>query len=238
MLCNIQHYFIGHLTIWTSYSAGDYQKDAFKKLNELFIRIPIILIVGGSGLYGKVIFSGINNPSFISTNISNNLHTKITLQKELKKKYHIYFDRNNYHRFLCSLKFITINHSFHIFKIGLILPRKILFDKINQRVEFMIKYGFLEEAQECYAYKNLNALQTIGYIDIFNYFNGKISFDKIIEEIKKNTRHYAKRQITWYKKERKFKWFSSFKENEIIKYVKKKINYIKTKCLKFSWYYH
>lgn len=237
MLGNIQHYFIGHLSIWNSYSAGDYQKDALKKLNELFIRLPIVLIVGGSGLYGKVITSGIDYLPFISKEVSRDLHIKnIPLPLEL-----IYLNRNNNHRFLRSLeiiiysnryfssfhKKITINYSFHILKIGLNLPRFILYDKINQRVKFMIKYGLLEEAQECYPFRYLNALQTIGYIEIFNYFDGQICFDKAIEKIKKNTRRYAKRQLTWYKKEKKLLWFFSCKENEIIAYVKKNITNIK-----------
>lgn len=226
MLGNIQHFFIGHLTVWASYSAGDYQKDAFKKLNELFPRLPIILMVGGSGLYGKVIISGINYISFFSKKISNNFYIKILLQEE-KKINHIYFERKNYHRFISEI--ITMNYFISILKIGLNLPRKNLFFKINKRVEFMIKNGFLEEAQEYYHYKNLNALQTIGYIDIFNYFDGKISFNKTIKEIKKNTRRYAKRQITWYKKERKLKWFFSLQENVIIENIKKKINFIKDK---------
>lgn len=243
MLKNVQHHFIGNLTIWNCYSAGDYQKDAFKKLNELFTRLPIVLMVGGSGLYGKVITSGINYLPFLTKEVSRDLHIKsipFSLQEKLNN---IYFYRNNYHRFFRSLeiiiysnryfssfhKKITINHSFHILKIGLNLPKNILYDKINQRVESMIKCGLLEEAQECYPYRHLNALQTIGYIEVFNYFYGKICFEKAIEEIKKNTRRYAKRQFTWYKKEKKIQWFFSCKKNEIIENIKEKISYIKEK---------
>lgn len=93
----------------------------------------------------------------------------------------------------------------------------------------MIQCGFLEEAQESYSSRDLNALQTIGYKDIFYYFDGKISFEKALEEIKKNTRRYAKRQLTWYKKEKKLHWFIAYKENEIIKNVKKKLAYISYK---------
>lgn len=252
MLDNIQHHFIGHLNVWNSYSAGDYQKDALKKLNELFTRLPIVLMVGGSGLYGKVITDGMDYLPFISKEVSIDLHMQlqknglITLQEELKKKDTIYFktvDRNNYHRILRSLEVLrssnrsfssfhkktTINHSFQILKICLNLPRKVLYDSITQRVESMIKCGFLEEAQQCYPYRHLNALQTIGYKDIFNYFDGKISFDKAIEEIKKNTRRYAKRQLTWYKKEKKLQWFIAYHENEIVEYVKKKLASINDK---------
>ncbi len=91
----------------------------------------------------------------------------------------------------------------------------------------MIKIGFLEEAQECYYFRHLNALQTIAYKEIFNYFDGIISFEKAIEEIKKNTRRYSKRQITWYKKAKKLQWFFSYKENEIIENVKSKLSSIK-----------
>lgn len=240
MLDNIQHNFIGDLRIWNTYSAGDYQKDAFKKLNELFTRLPIILMVGGSGLYGKIIISGIDYLPFISKEVSRDFHIKITLQEELKKKNTIYFDSNNYYRFLRSSeiiidsnrsfssfhKMITTDHSFNISKIGLNLHREILNDKINQRVALIIKCGFLEEAQESYSSRSLNALLTIGYKDIFNYFDGKISFERAIEEIKKNTRRYAKRQFTWYKKEKKLQWFIAYKENEIIINVKKKLTSI------------
>ncbi|AGC66852.1 tRNA delta(2)-isopentenylpyrophosphate transferase [Candidatus Uzinura diaspidicola str. ASNER] len=212
ILDNIQHHFIGHLTIWSRYSVGDYQKDAFKKLNELFTRLPIVLIVGGSGLYGKVITSGIDYLPFISKEESRDLHIKISFQEDLKKKF---FEPSNYHRFLRSLEVlkysnryfssyhnITKNHYFYLMKIGLNFSRDDLYDRINHRIESMLKFGFLEEAQECYYYRNLNALQTIAYNDIFNYFDGKISIEKAIEEIKKNTRRYAKRQVTWYKKKK------------------------------------
>lgn len=238
-LDNIQHYFIGHLTIWNGYCAGDYQKDAFKKLNELFTRLPIVLMVGGSGLYGKVITSGIDYFPFITKENSRDLQIKNSFNEEKKNK----FEPNNYHRFLRSLeirkysnryfssyhKNITINHYFFLMKIGLNLSRDVLYDRINNRISSMMKFGFLEEAQECYYYRHLNALQTIAYNDIFNYFDGEISFEKAIEEIKKNTRRYAKRQITWHKKEKKVQWFSSYKEDEILENVKKKLAYIKYK---------
>lgn len=233
ILDKIQHYFIGHLTIWKRYSVGDYQKDALKKLNELFTRLPIVLMVGGSGLYGKVVSSGINYLPFISKENSRDLYRKNSFQEELKKN----VEPNNYHRFLRSLevkicsnrafssyhKKITINHYFYLMKIGLNLSKCVLYDRINHRIKSMMKFGFLEEAQECYYYRHLNALQTIAYQDIFNYFDGKISFEKAIDKIKKNTRRYAKRQLTWYKKEKKVQWFFSYKENEIIENVKKKL---------------
>lgn len=243
MLDNILHNFIGHLRIWNTISAGDYQKDAFKKLNELFTRLPIILMVGGSGLYGKIIISGIDYLPLISKEISRDFHIKKTLQEELKKKEPIYFDSNNYYRFLRSWemltfsnlsfsffhKKITIDHYFNISQIGLNLPRDILYEKINKRVESMIKCGFLEESQECYSSRYLNALQTIGYKDFLNYFDGKISFEKAREGIKKNTRRYAKRQRIWYKKEKKLQWFFAYKNNEILKNVKNKLNSISYK---------
>jgi len=231
MLDNIQHNFIGHLTLWKSYSIGDYQKDAFKKLNELFTRLPIVLMVGGSGLYGKVITNGINYLPFITKEVSRDFPLKITLQEELKKKYHRFLREKEILRYsnrsISSFhQLITIDHYFHIFQFGLNFPRDILYDCINKRVESIMKCGFLEEAQECYSFRYLNPLQTIGYKDIFNFFDGKISFEKTIEEIKKNTRHYAKRQLTWYKKEKKLQWFIAYLANEIIQNVKKKIDYI------------
>ena len=237
MLANIPHHFIGNLTIWKHYSAGDYQKDALKKLNELFTRLPIVLMVGGSGLYGKVITNGIDYLPFIAKEISKDLFIKNPLQKELKKKY---VELNRFLRSLRVLiysnrsfssyhKKITKSYYFHIMKIGLNLSRDILYNRLNKRIVSMIKFGFLEEAQECYYFRHLNALQTIAYSDIFNYFDGKISFEKAIEEIKKNTKRYAKRQLTWYKKEKKLQWFFSYKENEIIENVKKKLVSIKDK---------
>lgn len=240
ILENIQHHFIGNLTIWYSYSAGDYQKDALKKLNELFTRLPIILMVGGSGLYAKVISSGIDYLPFIAKEISKDLFIKKKWKEELKKKY---VELNNYHRFLRSLGVIrysnrsfssyhkktTKSYNYSIMKVGLNISRDILFKRLNQRIVSMMKFGFLEEAQECYYFRHLNALQTIAYSDIFNYFDGKISFEKAIEEIKKNTKRYAKRQLTWYKKENKMQWFFSYKKNELIEYVKKKLASIKDK---------
>lgn len=237
MLYQIQHNFIGHLSIWNSISAGYYQKDTFKILNELFTRLPIILMVGGSGLYGKIIIKGIDYLPFITKEVSRDFHIKITRKEELKKKDTIFFESKNFHRFLRSLDIlsysnrsfssfhqkITIDLSFKIYQIVLNLHRDILYDKINKRVDNMIKCGFLEEVQECYSLRYLNALKTIGYKDFFNFFDGKISFEKAIEGVKKNTRNYAKRQLTWYKKEKKLQWFIAYKENDIIKYVKKKL---------------
>jgi len=239
MLYNIQHHFIGNLTIWNLYSAGDYQKDAFKKLNELFTRLPIVLMVGGSGLYGKVLTFGIDYLPFISKEISRYLHMINLFQYEITKGI-VY---NNYHSFFRSLEVlsssnrsfssyhnkITISTYFYIVKIGLNLSRDDLYERINKHIEYMIKFGFLEEAQECYYYRHLNALQTIAYNDIFNYFDGKISFEKAIDKIKINTRRYSKRQLTWYKKEKKMQWVFSYKEPEIIENVKKKLAYIKDK---------
>lgn len=240
MITSIQHYFIGYLSIWNTYSAGNYQKDVFKKLNELFTRLPIVFIVGGSGLYGKVIISGIDYLPFFSKEISKNLHIKMILQEELKKIDPILYEKNNYYRFFRLIeiirysnrsfssfhKKITIYHHFHFFHLGLNVPKYVLYDSINNRVESMMKYGFIEEAQECYPYWFLNALKTIGYKDIINFFDSKISFKKVMKEIKKNTKRYAKRQRTWYKKEKILQWFITYNENELIKSMKKKIAYI------------
>lgn len=240
MLVNIQHYFTGHLCIWTTYSIGDYQKDVFKKVHELFIRLPIVFMVGGSGLYGKVIINGIDYLPFIYKEISRDLRIKMILQEELKKINIILFENNNYNRLFRSLEIIKysnrsfssfhkktiIYYYFHLFHIGLYVPKYILYDSINKRVELMIKCGFMEEAQECYSYSYLNALKTIGYKEIIHFFDGKITFEKVIEEIKKNTKRYAKRQRTWYRKEKELQWFIACNENEIIQNVKKKIAYI------------
>lgn len=243
----VTHHFIGHMQLKELYSAGDFEKDAIKKINDIFKKKDILIMVGGSTLYEKAVIEGLNEFPKIPLNIINNLNIYlknkgiIFLQKLLKYKDPIYYnniDIFNPNRLIRALSIIEFTgktfSSFHkknikkrnflCIRIGLKINRDEIYERINKRTDLMIKKGFLEEAYKYYNYRFFNSLKTIGYKEIFNFFDGKKSLLESIEEIKKNTRHYAKRQITWYKRESKIFWFHPENKKIILEFLKKKIS--------------
>lgn len=204
-------------------------------------------MVGGSGLYEKSVINGLSNFPKISQNIKENWISIFRekglffLQKKLKQKDLTYYnnvDINNPHRLIRALTIIeftgkpfssflkknSISQNFRLIRIGLLLSRENIYQRINYRVDKMIKMGLLEEAKKLYPYRHLNALQTVGYRELFQYFDGNSTFLDSIEEIKKNTRRYAKRQLTWYKKDTNINWFFPKNWNSILEFIQKKLN--------------
>ena len=239
----VPHHFIGNKSIHTPYSAGDFEKESLSVLNTLFEKHNLIVVVGGTGLYIKALTDGLDTFPAVSDALRedlNVLHKTKGLEillDELKEKDPEYFevvDRKNPRRVIRALEIIRTTGSkfssmrqglpakrpFSAIKLGLTEERATLYDKINRRVDQMILQGLIEEAKTLLPYRKLSALQTVGYSEIFSYLEGEISKDEAIELIKKNTRNYAKRQLTWFKKDKGFEWFTPNQLTPIIHYVK------------------
>ncbi len=231
-LREIKHYFIGNLSIQNNYNAGEFESDAIKLIKKLFLKNDYVLLVGGSGLFIHAICNGFDDFPTVNSSTRNKLNISfirkglVAIQKELKKIDPNYFnivDINNPQRIIRALE---VYHSsgkpysyflskkekkrdFLIKKICLNIPRDLLYYKINQRVDQMIKKGLIKEAKSLYRYRKLNALQTVGYKELFSHFDGKITLNEAVEKIKINTRRYSKRQITWFKKDNDMAWINS-----------------------------
>lgn len=244
-LKTVKHHFIQNKSIFDTYNVGQYEKEALKKLQSIYKNKNIAVMVGGSGLYANAVLNGLDyfpdvSPT-IRENLNNTLKTKGIkfLQNKLKELDLISYQKisiDNPHRIIRALEIcIGTNTPYSTFKnkpkekrnfipikIGLTANRETIYQRINQRVDIMIEEGLIEEAKKLHLYKELNALQTVGYKELFLFFEHKLSLKEAIEEIKKNTRRFAKRQITWNKKDTDIIWFNyQTKPNDIIKEIEK-----------------
>ena len=241
------HHFIQHISIEEEYSVGDFERDALKKTEELFKKHQILVLVGGSGLYSKSLTEGLDDFPEVAPYIRKELNRELkeqgleTLQKRLKKLDPVQFskiDIQNPHRVIRALEICVgtgkpyssfLNkkkrtRDFKVISIGLTAPRPEIYNRINTRVELMLKAGLIEEVKSLQQQKSLNALNTVGYKELFSYLEGTVSLDEAVEEIKKNTRRFAKRQLTWFKKDEKVTWFD-FKTpaEEILEFITSQI---------------
>ncbi|WP_088322694.1 tRNA (adenosine(37)-N6)-dimethylallyltransferase MiaA [Polaribacter tangerinus] len=229
-LAAAKHYFIQNKSIFDSYNVGEFERDALAKITELHKNNTNLIMVGGSGLYVDAVLKGLDYFPEISPKIRDVLTQELqehgieVLQKKLKKldiESYQTIELQNPHRVMRALE-ICIGtgkpysvfknkpkkpRNFNSIKIGLLAEREIIYNRINERVDIMIQNGLIEEAKKLYQYKNLNALQTVGYKELFMYFEGNYTLDFAISEIKKNTRRFAKRQLTWFKKDSETLWF-------------------------------
>ena len=246
-LSEAQHHFIQNISIQDNYSVGQFEKEAIDKLKKLFLEHNIVVMVGGSGLYVDAILKGLDNFPEVDKQIRKDLKFKlenegiIPLQEQLKElDADIYqnIDIENHQRVIRALEvsigtgkpyssFLTDKTKLRNFipiKIGLTANREIIYDRINQRVDQMLNNGLLEEAKKLQQHKELNALQTVGYKELFEYFDGNCELDFAISEIKKNPRRFAKRQLTWYRKDNDIQWFD-YKDDKqrIFDYINQKI---------------
>lgn len=222
-LSTIPHYFIQHKSILELYSVGDFERDAIAIIEKLFQNNEVIVMVGGSGLYIDAVAKGLDNFPEVNPEIRINLNDKlekegiIALQEELKLTDPTYYkkvDSQNPHRLIRALEICIgtgkpyssfldkkkLKRPFEIITVGVEADRELIYDKINQRVDVMMNEGLLEEVKTLLPYKHLNALQTVGYKELFMYFEDKCTLEFAISEIKKNTRRFAKRQLTWFRK--------------------------------------
>jgi len=242
-----QH-FIQHKSITQSYSVGDFEKDALQLLQTLFKKKDVAILVGGSGLYVDAVTKGLNKFPKIEPEIRTRLNKDLQehgiqgLQEQLKKLDPVYYDQvdlENPHRLIRALEVCIgsgkpyssfINREkpkrpFDICTIGITADRTILYDRINERVDLMMKEGLLKEAKSVYQHKDLNALQTVGYKELFKYFDGEWELDFALSEIKKNTRRFAKRQLTWFRKNENTLWVDLQEDvSKIIQKIEHKIN--------------
>ncbi len=247
------HHFIQNKSIFENFTVGDFEKEAIAKLDELFLKNNIQIMVGGSGLYMDAIIKGFDDFPDIDNSIREKINTDFKqlgidyLQNKLKE-----LDSDCYQQLKLEnpqtlqnpqrmKRFVEVclgtgkpyssflnqkknQRSFTPIMIGLEAEREIIYDRINQRVDSMIKEGLIKEAEGLFPNKELNALQTVGYRELFDYFEGKISLEFAIEEIKKNTRRFSKRQLTWFKRAENVKWFDfKSKKESIIDHIKSQI---------------
>ncbi|MAN29127.1 MULTISPECIES: tRNA (adenosine(37)-N6)-dimethylallyltransferase MiaA [Mesonia] len=230
-LAAAKHHFIQHISVEDNYSVGDFETEAIEKLNALFQQHDKILMVGGSGLYVKAVLEGLDYFPKIDASIRQQLNLQLeekgieSLQQQLKELDPVYakkVDLENPHRVIRALEicigsgkpysgFLNNNsaeRNFNSIKIGLTAPRELIYERIEKRVDVMMEQGLLEEAKRVYEKREFNALNTVGYKELFQFFDGNWSLEFAISEIKKNTRRFAKRQLTWFRKDKEIEWFN------------------------------
>ena len=228
-LAQVKHHFIGNLSVVDEYSIGQYEKDALEKLEQLFQKYDNVVLVGGSGMYEKAVAEGLNNLPESNPENQKKLEQLFSeggieaLQKLLKELDSVYYqivDKENPRRLMRALDIIwqtgktytenienpLVKRDFEVVRIGISADREIIYDRINRRVDLMVQNGLLEEAKNLIPYKDKTALQTVGYTELFKYFSGEWELDFAISEIKKNSRRYAKRQLTWLRKLENIHW--------------------------------
>ncbi|MBR1427458.1 MAG: tRNA (adenosine(37)-N6)-dimethylallyltransferase MiaA [Prevotella sp.] len=240
----VKHYMVEMLDMNEYYNASMYEEDVMRLLNKLFLESDLALMTGGSMMYIDAVCYGMGDFPTVKDDLRNEMKRRFaeegldSLCKELQQldpEYYDIVDKHNYRRVIHALEIIHTTgttftslrtgekkkRDFNIIKIGLNRNREVLYQRINQRVDSMIEAGLLEEARTLYPNRHLNALNTVGYKELFNYFDGTWSLDEAIERIKGNTRRYCRKQLTWFKRDDSIKWFDLDRENtkEIIKYI-------------------
>ena len=229
-LASVPHHFIGHLSIHDYYNVSMYEEDSISLFREESVIHPVILMAGGSGLYIDAVCKGVDffpdpDPelrSYLKGILTDEGIGRIReMLLERDPSYYHAVDLSNPNRILRALEVCMTTgrpysvqrlnspktRDFRILKIGIDLPRNELFDRINGRVDKMIAQGLLEEVKGLFTHRHLNALNTVGYKELFEYMEDKIPLEQAIENIKTNTRRYAKRQLTWFRKDKEIKWF-------------------------------
>jgi len=243
----VNHHFVGHLSIHDNYNVSQFEQDVMNLLKHKFLVHNCMVMAGGSGLYIDAVCNGIDDLPNPDEKLRNELNNRLkeqgieSLQEQLKLLDPVYFDQvdlQNPKRLTRAIEVCLqtgkcysdlrlkkiANRDFSILKIGLNLPRAELFERINQRTEKMIKNGWLKEAESMFNFRNVNALNTVGYKELFNYISGEWTLEKTIEKIKTNTRRYAKRQITWFKRDEKIHWFHPDETDKIINLIHETIS--------------
>ncbi|MBR1402183.1 MAG: tRNA (adenosine(37)-N6)-dimethylallyltransferase MiaA [Prevotella sp.] len=240
----VKHYMVEMLDLQDYYNASMYEADVISLLQRLFQQNDMALMTGGSMMYIDAVCFGMGDLPTVSDDLRNEMKRRLkeegldSLCEELRTldpDYYEIVDKKNYRRVIHALEIIHTTgttfsslrtgekkkRDFNIIKIGLNRNREILYQRINQRVDSMVESGLVEEARRLYPYKHLNALNTVGYKELFNYFDGVWNLDEAIERMKGNTRRYCRKQLTWFKRDDSIKWFDLDTDNtkEIIKYI-------------------
>ena len=238
----VQHYMVHNLNVEDKYDVADYEQDVLDLLKKLFVNHDTVVLTGGSGLFIDAVCKGLDSIPDISEDVRNKvdeLYKKgglIALQNEVERldpEYYNIVDKYNPRRLqraveVCYQTGLTYTsfrkntvkqRDFKIVKVALLWERNELISRINLRVENMVKDGLLEEAKSMCSKRHLNSLNTVGYKELFEYFDGKVSLNEAIENIKINTRQYAKRQMTWLRKNNDYKWFAVDEQEDMLKYI-------------------
>lgn len=238
----VKHYFVGTLHLTDYYSAAKYEEDVLQLLNQLFNQQQIALLSGGSMMYIDAVCQGIDDIPTVDEATRRLMKRKLETEgldalvaelKVLDPEHYKIVDLHNPRRVVHALEicYMTGNtyssyrtntkkiRPFNIIKIGLNRPREEMYERINNRVLKMMNQGLIEEAKAVYPQKGLNALNTVGYKELFAYFDGDISLDDAILKIQSNTRQYMRKQVTWFKRDNDIKWFSPTNIEEIINYI-------------------
>ena len=238
----VEHHFIAERELTEDFNCGQYEKEALERLDTLFKSVNTVVAVGGSGLYIRALCEGMDSLPEADATLREQLATRLQNEgveclanqlRELDPEYYQVVDRNNPARIMRALEVCLSSgqkyselrkgerkeRDFQIVKIGVSMPREQLYDRVNRRVEMMITAGLEAEARSVLAYRHCNSLHTVGYSEMFDYFDGKTTLDEAIELIKRNTRHYAKRQMTWFRRDEQIAWFAPTDYQQIIKYI-------------------
>ena len=238
----VEHHFIASHDIKDYLSCGTYEEQALKCLEELFGKHDVVVAVGGSGLYVKALCEGMDDLPEVDPELRASLNRRLSEEglavladelREFDPTYYAQVDRSNPARVLRALEVclqtgqpyssfrtgVSHKRNFKIIKIGVEMPRDVLYDRINRRVDMMIEEGLEEEARHLSPYRELNSLRTVGYREMFDYFDGRTTREEAIELIKRNSRRYAKRQMTWFKRDEEVHWFSPQDFDLMINYV-------------------
>lgn len=245
-LISVTHHFIGNKSVFDYYNASIYEFEVLELLEQLFVKKNQVVLVGGSGLYIDAVCKGIDDFPPVDHEIRNKLKEQYTREgieslrlqlKYLDPEYYQTVDLKNPKRLIRALE-ISIStgkpystllrkkdkpRNFSIVKIGLNRERNELYEQINRRVDFMIETGLVEEAEKFFHHRNLNSLNTVGYRELFEYFEGEISLEKAVELIKRNSRRYAKRQLSWFTRDKKIHWFHPEERDKILLFIKENL---------------
>ncbi len=245
-LNTVPHHLVGHLSVKDDYSAGDFERDALEILKQIFEKHNTAILVGGSGMYMKALTEGFDDMPDIPTEIREHLNQKLetegleSLVEQLKisdPEYYQKVDLKNPQRIIRALEVIAATgkpyssfrkgsktqRNFEIMKIGIMLPREELYERINNRVDLMVEAGLEEEVRSLLPLREKNSMQTVGYREFVRYFDGEWNWETAIAEIKKNSRRYAKRQMTWFKRDEEIEWFNPKDMEGMKKYVLERI---------------
>lgn len=241
-LAEVEHHFIAERDVRQDYNCGEYEKEALARLDSLFEKHDTVVAVGGSGLYIRALCEGMDDLPEANEQLRAELMARLetegveTLSEQLRTldpEYYAIVDRSNPARVMRAVEVCLASgrkysemrcgerkyRNFEIVKIGVDMPRDVLYERINRRVDTMVEMGLEAEARAMLPYRDCNSLRTVGYSELFDYFDGKISLDEAIELIKRNSRRYAKRQITWFRRDNDIRWFAPAETDKIIEYI-------------------
>lgn len=245
-LAEVKHHFVGHLSVKDDYNVSRFEKDVLDRLKTLFQTKDVVVLVGGSGLYINAVCQGIDELPDPDKKLRQQLDDVLKKEgikalqeklRELDPDYYAQVDLANPKRLIRAIEvclqtgkpysLLRMNkpkkRDFNILKIGLEVPRRLLNERIDRRTDDMLKKGWIDEARSVYPLRHLNALNTVGYKELFTYFDEEWDLEMAVKKIKTNTRRYAKRQMTWFGKSNDINWFSPEKEEEIIKFLKREV---------------